>query len=141
MSWLHYAVFAAITLASADVCVKLAAGRLSNSLGVLIYGSCTFLFGLSWVLWQWARGGTWHVQAGGVLAAIGVGVSFASVTLGLYLTFGAGVPISVGTPVIRVGGIVLASLVGLFLFEEPVTPRYAAGLLLVCGGLYLVITR
>ncbi len=141
MSWIAYAGFTALALASADLCVKLASGRLSNSLGVLIYGGCTFLVGLGLTGWQWWRGGPMYAQAAGVLAAIGVGVSFASVTLGLYVTFGAGVPVSVGAPVIRIGGIIMASLAGIALFHEPVTARYLAGMLLVCSGLYLLIWR
>lgn len=37
MSWVFYATAAAAALAAADVFVKMAAGRLPNSLGTLIY--------------------------------------------------------------------------------------------------------
>ena len=45
-----------MALAAADFFIKLAAGKLSNSLGLLIYGSCTFIAGLSWVLLDKIRG-------------------------------------------------------------------------------------
>ena len=44
-------------LAGADVFVKLASGKLSNSLGVLIFGTCTFLVGLTWVLTRFIDSG------------------------------------------------------------------------------------
>lgn len=44
MNWITFALFSAGALAAADICVKLAAGKLSNSLGLLIYGSCTIPF-------------------------------------------------------------------------------------------------
>ena len=69
---MKYAVATAFALAVADIFVKLAAGKLSNSLAVLLYGSCTFLTGLVWVLWQWAHGVPQHAQTSGVLAALGV---------------------------------------------------------------------
>lgn len=141
MGWIHYALITALALACADFFVKLAAGRLSNSLGVLLYGSCTFLTGVVWVTWQWVRGVPQHAQTSGVLAALGVGVAFSGVTLGLYATFGAGAPISVGAPVIRLGGLMLASLAGIVLLQEPLTVRYAIGVVLVCSGIYLIITR
>ena len=75
MGWIVYASFAAIAMAAADVFIKLAAGKVSNSLGVLIYGSCTFTMGLAWVLWQKIHGVTLHGQTSGLLAAIGVGIS------------------------------------------------------------------
>ena len=141
MGWIHYALITALALACADFFVKLAAGRLSNSLGVLLYGSCTFLTGVVWVVWQWVRGVPQHAQTSGVLAALGVGVAFSGVTLGLYATFGAGAPISVGAPVIRLGGLMLASLAGIVLLQEPLTVRYVIGVVLVCSGIYLIITR
>ncbi len=141
MGWIKYALVTACALAAADLCVKIAAGRLSNSLAVLIYGSCTFSTGLAWVLWQWARGVPQHAQLSGILASMGVGFAFSGVTLGLYVTFSAGAPISLGSPVIRFGGILLTSIAGLILFREPLTLRYVIGMLLVCSGMYLILTR
>ena len=141
MGWIKYALVTACALAAADLCVKVAAGRLSNSLAVLVYGTCTFSTGLAWVLWQWARGIPQHAQLSGVLASMGVGFAFSGVTLGLYVTFSAGAPISLGSPVIRFGGILLTSIAGLILFREPLTLRYVIGMLLVCSGMYLILTR
>ena len=141
MGWILYALGTALALAAADFCVKLAAGKLSNSVALLLYGSCTFLTGLGWVLWQRAHGVPQHAQTSGILAALGVGVAFSLVTLGLYATFGAGAPISVASPVIRLGGLLLASLAGLVLLQEPLSWRYIIGLLLACSGVYLIVTR
>ena len=141
MGWIKYALVTACALAAADLCVKVAAGRLSNSLAVLVYGTCTFSTGLAWVLWQWARGVPQHAQVSGILASMGVGFAFSGVTLGLYVTFSAGAPISLGSPVIRFGGILLTSIAGLILFREPLTLRYVIGMLLVCSGMYLILTR
>ena len=141
MGWIPYALGTALALAVADLFVKLAAGRLSNSVALLLYGSCTFLTGLSWVLWQRACGMPQYAQTSGILAALGVGVAFSLVTLGLYATFGAGAPISVASPFIRLGGLLLASLAGLVLLREPLSWRYAIGLLLACSGVYLIVTR
>ena len=141
MGWILYALGTALALATADFCVKLAAGKLSNSVALLLYGSCTFLTGLGWVLWQRAHGVPQHAQTSGILAALGVGVAFSLVTLGLYATFGAGAPISVASPVIRLGGLLLASLAGLVLLQEPLSWRYIIGLLLASSGVYLIVTR
>lgn len=141
MNWLPYAAVTAVTLAAADALVKLASGKLSNSVAMLLYGICTFLVGLTWVLWQRTHGVPQYAQPGGIVAAMGVGIVFSFVTLGLYATFGAGAPISLASPAIRLGGLVLVSLVGLTIWHEPLTWRYVAGLLLACGGIYLIITR
>jgi len=46
-----------------------------------------------------------------------------------------------GLTAIRLGGLVLVSLAGLAFWREPLTWRYVAGMLLACGGIYLIITR
>lgn len=141
MPLVQYASATAVGLATADVFIKLAVGKISNSLALLLYGSCAFLSGLGWVVLQRARSVPMHAQMSGVLAALVVGVSFSFVTFGLYTTFRAGAPISVASPLIRLGGLLLASLAGLVLWQEPITWRYVIGMLLACSGLYLIITR
>jgi drug/metabolite transporter (DMT)-like permease len=139
--WLIYAAITAVFLASADCFIKAAAGRISSSLGLLVYGACTFATGLGWVLLERLRGITLHAQPVAFLYALGVGFSFSAVTVGLYATFGAGAPISLASPFVRLAGLVIASIVGLTLFNEPLTLRYVFGMVLVFGGLYLILTR
>jgi len=141
MNWIIYAMVAAIGLAAADVCLKLAGGKISSGLGLLIYGSCTFSMGLGWFLWERFSGVVHHAQAPTLLASVGVGVSFCFVTAALYATFGAGAPISLASPLIRLGGLLVASIAGLVLWGEPLTLRYTIGMLLACGGVSLIITR
>ena len=141
MTWILYASIAALALAAADIFLKVAAGRISNSLGLLLYGGCTFSMGLGWVLWQRIHGVTQHGQTGGVLAAIGVGITFCIVTAALYATYGAAAPISLAFPFIRFSALLLASLAGFLLWHEPLTLRYVIGIVLACSGVYLIITR
>ncbi len=141
MGWISYAIGSAVALAAADFFIKMAAGKLSNSLGLLIYGSCTFMAGLIWILMDKIRGIGIQAQTVGVLFATGVGVSFSLVTVCLYLTFGAGAPISLVSPFARLGGLIIASLAGLFILHEPLTWRYATGMILAISGVFLIITR
>ena len=141
LNWIIYALGTAVGLASADVLVKLASGKISNSIALLIYGTCTFLVGLGWVLWQRLHHAQQFAHPNGILAAIGVGLAFSAVTGGLYITFGAGAPISLASPFIRLLGLLLASLVGILLLKEPFTWRYAVGMILAIVGVYLIITR
>jgi drug/metabolite transporter (DMT)-like permease len=141
MNWIIFALLSAGALAAADICVKLAAGKLSNSLGLLIYGSCTFIAGLSWVVADKLRGVDFFIQPNGIAAAVGVGLAFSGVTMGLYFTFGAGAPLSLASPLVRIGGLLIASLIGLTLFQEAFTWRYLVGMALAISGVFLIITR
>jgi transporter family protein len=141
VTWIVYALGTAFALAVADFCLKLASGKVSSSLGLLLYGSCTFLTGLCWVTFDKIRGAEIHAQAQGIVAATVVGIAFSAVTIGLYATFGAGAPISLASPLVRLGGLILASMAGLVLLNEPLTWRYICGIVLAITGILLIITR
>ena len=141
MTWIVYASIAAFSMSAADAFVKLAANRISSSLGLLIYGSCTFLTGVGWTLWNYTHGVPQYARPLGFLCALGVGVAFSSVTVCLYRTFEANAPISVAMPLIRLSGLFLVVLLGLVILREPLSLRYVIGIILACIGLYLVVTR
>jgi uncharacterized membrane protein len=141
MSWMFYAAAAAAALAAADVFVKMAAGKLPNSLGTLIYGAVAFGVGLTWFLADRARGGLEHASTAGIVYALGVGVAFSAVAVALYGAFRAGAPLSVISPLVRLSGLIVSSLCGVLIWNEPVTPRYLLGLCLAITGVCLIVTR
>ena len=141
MTWMIYAAVAATALAAADVFVKLAAGKLPNSLGTLLYGSVAFGVGLTWYVTDRARNGAGHASSACILYALGVGVAFSAVTVSLYGAFRAGAPLSVTSPLVRLAGLIVASLCGIVMWNEPVTPRYITGVCLAVAGVYLIVTR
>ncbi len=140
MRWLPYALVCSAFLASADFFVKLASNKISTSMGMLVYGATTFTVGLIWVGSQKLTQQPLFITPTGLLYSLAVGVAFSSVTILLFLTF-ARVNVSVGSPTIRVIGILLASLLGILLLREPFTWRYLIGLLLTVAGVTLVVLR
>jgi drug/metabolite transporter (DMT)-like permease len=141
MSWILYATIAAAALAAADVLVKVAAGKLPNSLATLLYGAVAFGVGLSWYVADRLRGNVEHASTAGIVSALGVGAAFSAVAVALYGAFRAGAPLSVTSPLVRLSGVIVASLFGVLLWNEPLTPRYVAGLGLAVAGVYLIVTR
>jgi uncharacterized membrane protein len=140
MRWLPYALICSIFLALADFFVKLASNKISASLGMFIYGSTTFLISLVWIGYVKFTGQTLLITKPGLWYSLAVGVAFTGVTLLLYVTF-ARVSVSVGSPTIRVIGIVLASLLGILILHEPFTWRYFLGIILTVAGIALIVLR
>ena len=138
--WLPYALLCSIFLATADFFVKLASTKISASMGMFIYGATTFAFGLAWVGYLKITGQPLLVTQTGLLYSFAVGLAFSLVTMLLYITF-ARVSVSIGSPTIRVLGILLASLLGLLVLHEPVTWRYVLGLVLTIVGVTLIVLR
>jgi len=141
MNWMVHVVIAAIALAAADVFVRLSSGKVPNSLGVLLYGVVTFSVGLTWFLMDRASGAPLRATPGGIASAIAVGASFSVVVVALYAAFSAGAPLSVASPVVRLGGLLVAAVCGLLIWKEPLTFRYALGVVLSTVGVYLIATR
>jgi uncharacterized membrane protein len=138
--WLPFALVCSFFLATADFFVKLASNKISASMGMFIYGATTFVFGFAWVVYLRVTGQPLLITKTGVLYALAVGVAFSLVTALLYLTF-ARVSVSLGSPTIRLLGIVIASLFGILLLHEPFTWRYALGVLLTIAGVALIVLR
>ncbi len=140
-NWIPFAIMTALALATADIAVKFAANKISNSLGMLIYGSCVFLISSAWVLWQYFTGHEFHSERQGVIAAAVVGVSFCTVTIGLYITFAAGAPVSQASPMIRLAGLIIAATIGVLAFKEPFNLQFAVGMVLSVIGVLLILSR
>ena len=139
MNWFVYATWAALALAIADVLVKLAAGKLPSSLGLLLYGCVPFATGLVWFWWDKSRNVSMPAQPQAIVFAIGVGVAFTLVTIALYGAFRAGAPISVASPLIRLAGLLIASVVGVLFWKEGISVRYIVGMALSLAGIYLIV--
>jgi len=140
MRWLPYALICSIFLASADFFVKLASNKISSSMGMLVYGATTFTVSMIWVGYLKLTKQPFLITQPGLLYSIAVGVAFSAVTILLYLTF-ARVSVSLGSPTIRVMGILIASLLGILLLHEPFTWRYLIGLILTIAGVALIVFR
>jgi len=140
MRWFPYALLCSLVLASADFFVKLASNKISASMGMFIYGATTFTVGLIWVSYLKLTKQPLLITWPGLLYSIAVGIAFSSVTILLYLTF-ARVEVSIGSPTIRVMGILLASMLGILLLHEPFTWRYLFGMILTVVGVALIVFR
>jgi len=140
MRWLPYALLCSIFLASADFFVKLASNKISASLGMFVYGATTFAVGLIWVGYLKLTKQPLLITQQGLLYSLAVGVAFSAVTILLYLTF-ARVNVSLGSPTIRLMGILLASVLGILLLNEPFTWRYLLGLVMTVAGVALMVFR
>ena len=134
------AIAAMGVIAFADVSIKQSAGKISPSLGTLIYAVTTIAIPLVWTLWT-----HWHdglqITRDGILWSISTGIAFSIFTGLMFLIFAQGVNLSVGSPIVRMGGIVLAATLGIIIFREGVNLQYIAGFILAAIGIFLVVTR
>jgi uncharacterized membrane protein len=140
-AWLIYPACAALSLAAADFFLKLASSRMSSNLVAFVYSLATLVIPTIIFLWARARGEEIRYTPTGFVFAVLMGFVFSLVVVFINLTFANGVNLSVGTPIIRFAGIVLASALGILVFGETISVRYVIGFIFVLMGLYFIVTR
>ncbi len=127
-------------IALADVSIKQSAGKISPSLGTLVYAITAVAIPLVWTLWTNWNGGL-QITNEGIFWSIMTGIAFSLFTGLLFVIFSQGVNLSIGSPVIRMGGIVIAATLGIIVFREGINLQYIIGFLLAAVGIFLVVTR
>jgi uncharacterized membrane protein len=140
MRWLPYALACSLFLAGADFFIKLASNKISASMGMLVNSATMFIVGLIWVGYLKITNQSLVITQPGLLYTIAAGVAFSGVTILLFITF-AHVNVSLGSPTIRIMGLVIVSLLGILLLQEPFTWRYALGLIMSIAGVVLIVFR
>ncbi len=127
-------------LGFADFAIKQTSGKISPALGTLIYAVVAILPPLVWTLWTRAHEPLLISRDGMMWSAI-TGIAFGVFTGIMFLLFSQGVNLSIGTPVVRMGGIAVAALFGIFIFREGWNWQYIIGFALAALGIFLIATR
>src|SRR5688572_33232710 len=127
-----------ITLGFADFATKQASGRISPALGTLIYAATAMMPALVWTIWTRS---SLVVTRSGVWWAVATGLAFGAFAGLLFYLFSHGVNLSLGTPVIRLGGIAFAAVLGIVVLREPFNFQSLAGVVLAALGIFLIATR
>jgi len=129
-----------VTLGFADFATKQASGRISPALGTLIYAASAMMPALAWTLWTRAHAPL-VVTRSGIGWAIATGLAFGVFAGLLFFLFSHGVNLSLGVPVIRLGGIAFAAVLGIFVLREPFSLQSLAGFVLAALGIVLIATK
>jgi uncharacterized membrane protein len=128
------------TLGFADFATKQASGRISPALGTLIYAASAMAPALAWTIWTRTHAPLVVTRAG-IGWAVATGLAFGVFAGLLFFLFSHGVNLSLGAPIIRLGGIAFAALLGILVLREPVNAQSVAGFILAALGITLIATR
>jgi len=133
-------IAAMITLGFADFATKQTSGRISPALGTLIYAASAMVPAIIWTAWSRADAPLLVTRLG-VMWAVFTGIAFGIFAGLLFYLFSKGVNLSVGTPIIRLGGIAFAAMLGIVVLREEFSKQSLAGFVLAVFGILLIATR
>lgn len=142
MNWIVFAVLTIISYAIFDFFLKLSAERIHGGLGGFLINLVATLVLLAFIAYNKLRGETLTTpKPGGILYSILAGISIGFATIFFMKMFSANVNLSIGIPFVRIGIVLLASMLGILLLKEGFTIRYVIGMLLALLSLYLIIGK
>ncbi|HLQ76854.1 MAG TPA: hypothetical protein VK210_05845 [Terriglobia bacterium] len=133
-------IAAMVSLGFADFATKQTSGRISPALGMLIYAATATGLGLIWTIWSRAHAPLLVTGLGSMWAVL-TGLAFGIFAAILFVLFSEGVNLSVGTPLIRLGGIAFAAMLGIIVLREGVRLQSIAGFVLAVIGIVLIAMR
>lgn len=142
MNWLTFAILTIIFYALFDFFMKLSAERIHASVGGFIINLVSTIVLLVFIALLKLRGESIpSPKPGGTLYSLLAGASIGLATIFFLKMFATGVNLSIGIPFVRIGIVLLASVLGILLLKEGFTLRYIIGFILALAGLYLLIVK
>ncbi len=141
MSWILYAFLTVIFYSLFDLFVKLSSGKIHVFLGGFIVNLIATLVLFIFLIISKMNGEKiLEYKQDGMIYSILGGVAVGLVTVFFYKMFAGGVNLSVGSPLVRIGVVALAGLLGIIALREAFNLRYILGLGLSFLGMFFLLT-
>ncbi len=140
--WIVYALLTIVSYALMDFFVKKAAGRIDDALGAALINIFSILPPLMWFMFnKLSYKDILATKEGGYVfpALAGIAIGFGSIFF--IKMFATGTNLSVGVPLVRIGIVLLAVVIGALFLKESLSAKQLFGLVLSIAGLYLVIAK
>jgi uncharacterized membrane protein len=142
MAWLNFALLTIVFYSLFDLFLKLSSDKMNTWFNAFIINLVATLVLLVFVVYTYFTGEKlFDVKPGGWLFSILAGLAIGGASIFFVKMFATGTNLSVGVPLVRIGMVVLGSLLGIFLLKEGVSVKYILGVILSLAGLFLVIAK
>ena len=141
MNWLTFALATIVFYSLMDFFIKISSDKIHSGLGGFIINFVSTIVLLIFLLYSKLQGEkVLETKPGGLLYSTLAGASIGFATIFFIKMFATGTNLSIGVPLVRIGIVLLASMLGIVLLKEGVSLKYLLGFLLSLVGLYLLIT-
>ncbi|HEV2339230.1 MAG TPA: hypothetical protein VGT05_00500 [Patescibacteria group bacterium] len=142
MAWLNYAFLTIFFYSLFDVFLKLSSDKMNTWLNAFFLNLvATFVLFVFVVIAYFNGEKIFAVKPGGWFFSLLAGLAISGAGIFFLKMFATGTNLSVGVPLVRVGMVVLGSLLGIFLLKEGYSFKYILGVLFSLVGLFLVIAK
>ncbi|MFA9288323.1 MAG: hypothetical protein ACEQSA_00380 [Weeksellaceae bacterium] len=142
MTWIHFALLTIAGYGIFDLFVKLTSGKMHSSFAGFIINSTAALLLLIYMFIARAQGAKiFEVKSGGYMYAVIGGIVIGLTSICFLKMFEANPNYAVAVPFVRIGIVVIASLIGIFILKDQVNAaKYLLGFALAMIGFYLLLS-
>lgn len=142
MPWLNFAILTIFFYSLFDLFLKLSSDKMNTWFNAFIINLVATVVLLVFVIIAYFNGEKlFDIKPGGWLFSILAGLAVGGASIFFVKMFATGTNLTIGVPLVRVGMVVLGSLLGIFLLKEGYSLKYFLGVVLSIVGLYLVIVK
>ncbi len=140
--WIVYALLTIVFYVAFDFFLKKSAGIINDYLAIVIINALALAPALLVYLWLKLGGREIYATKEGFIFSLLAGVSVGLASLSFIKVFSVGgAGLSLGSPVVRVGMVLGALLIGIFVLKESVSTKQIIGFILSVIGVYLLMFK
>lgn len=141
MNWLELSLSTIIFYSLFDFFLKLSSDKIHSGLGSFIINLTSAIVLFVYLIYlRFSGDRTFEIKSGGLLYSIISGIAIGLASIFFIRLFALGTNLSVGVPLVRIGMVILGSILGIFILKEGFNIKYIIGLIVSLFGLYLIIT-
>lgn len=142
MAWLNFAFLTIFFYSLFDFFLKVSSDKINTWLNAFIVNLVATIVLLVFVIIVKFQGEKlFDIKPGGILFSVLAGLAIGGASIFFVKMFATGTNLSVGVPLVRIGMVILGSILGIVLLKEGFNLKYVLGVLLSLAGLFLVITK
>ncbi|MBL7159801.1 hypothetical protein ISS85_04950 [Candidatus Microgenomates bacterium] len=141
MNWLPFAFLTIIFYAFFDFFLKLGAGKINSYLSAVIINLFALIIAFIYLAVIKTKNGAVDSTRLGIVYSAVAGVLVGLASVFFTKMFSTGVNLSLAVPVVRIGMVFLASVLGIIFLKEGFNTRYFLGFVLSLAGLYLIVAK
>ena len=142
MSWLTYGLATIVFYSLFDFFLKISSDKINTWLNAFIVNLVATLVLVIFIVYLKFQGEKlFDMKAGGLLYSILAGLAIGGASIFFVKMFATGTHLSIGVPLVRIGMVILGSMLGVLLLKEGISLRYFMGIALSLLGLFLVIAK
>ena len=141
MNWLTLALATILFYSVFDLFVKLSSNKIHDGLGAFLINLISAFVVLIYLIFANFRGEKiFMIKPGGLLFSTLAGIMISLASIFFLKMFATGTNLSVGVPLVRIGIVLIATILGLVVLKEGFNVRFLVGFFLAIFGLYILVT-